>query len=84
MHNMPTVIRQISGLQELGGERAVGVLVRLLVSRFSVLPVAAPKCPLLGGTRRDTPASTLDQQCQQLHKAPRENHGRITSKQKQQ
>lgn len=57
-----TVIGQVSGLQELGGEGAVGVLVRLLVARFPVLPVAAPKRSFFGGARRDPPPSAVDEQ----------------------
>lgn len=80
MHEMLTVIRYISGLQELGGESAVGVLVWLLMPRLSVLPVSAPKCSLLGGARRDPPPSTLHQQHRQLREPPQENHGQIMPK----
>lgn len=69
-----TIIGQISGLQKLGGEGAVGVLVRLLVSRLSVLSVASPECSLIGGARRDPPPSSVDQQHRKLHKPPQKNH----------
>lgn len=62
--NMLTVLRQVSGLQELGGKGAVRVLVRLLVARLPVFPVAASKGSLLGGAGRDLPASALDEQHQ--------------------
>lgn len=71
---MLTVIRQVSGLQELGGKGAVGVLVRLLVPRLSVFPVAASKRSLLGGAGRDLPASALDEQHQQVNKLPQGKH----------
>lgn len=71
---MLTVIRQVSGLQELGGKGAVGVLVRLLVPRLPVFPMAASKRSLLGGAGRDLPASALDEQHQQVNKLPQGNH----------
>lgn len=73
---MLTVVREVSGLQELGGEGAVGVLVRFLVPRLSVFPVAASKRSLLGGAGRDLPASVLDEQHQQVHKPPQGKHRR--------
>lgn len=71
---MLTVIRQVSGLQELGGKGAVGVLVRLLVPRLPVFPVAASKRPLLGRAGCDLPASALDEQHQQVNKLPQGKH----------
>lgn len=69
-----TVIRQVFGLQELGGERAVRVLVGLLVARLSALPVAAPERSLLGGARRDPPPPSLDDEHRQLHEPRQGNH----------
>lgn len=83
-HEKLTVIREISGLQELGGEGTVGVLVRLLVSRLSVLPVAAPKRTFLGGARRDPPPSVEDQKHKQLREPPQRNHCQIMSTKRQQ
>lgn len=68
---MLTVVRQVSGLQELGGEGAVGVLVRFLVARLSVLPVAASQRPLLGGAGRDLRAAAVQEQQQQVQQPPR-------------
>lgn len=73
-YTMLTVIRKVSGLQELGGKGAVGVFVRLLVPRLPVFPVSASKRPLLGGAGRDLPASALDEQNQQVNKLPQGNH----------
>lgn len=69
-----TVIRQMSGLQELGGERAVGVPVGLRVARLSALPVAGPERSLLGGARRDPPPPSLDDEHRQLHEPRQGNH----------
>lgn len=74
MQTILTVVGQISGLQELRGERAVGVLVRLLVARLSVLSVAASKRTFLGGARRDPPPSAVDEQRRQLRQTPKQHH----------
>lgn len=71
---MLTVIRQVFGLQKLRGERAVRVLVGLLVARLSVLPVAGSERSLLGGARRDPPPSALDDQHGERHEPQHRNH----------
>lgn len=83
-HEKLTVIREVSGLQELGGEGAVGVLVRLLVSGFSVLPVAAPKRTFLGGTRCDPQPSIEDQKHKQRREPPQRDHCQKMSTKRQQ
>lgn len=70
-----TFIRQISGLQELGSECAVRVLMSLLMAGLSVLPVAGPECSFIGGARRDSPPSAPEEQHRQLREAPQQNHG---------
>lgn len=72
-----TVIRQISRLQELRGKGAVGVLVRLLVARLSVLPVAAPERSFLGGARLDHPPPGVEEQHRHLQESPQPNHDEV-------
>lgn len=62
-----TFIWEVSGFEELWGEGAVGVFMVVLVSRLSVLSVAAPECVVVGRAGcACQPQSGLQQQ-RELH-----------------